>query len=95
LIGVRLIDAFPENPADEQDAGPSDLRESLLRVLDTGRPEMMPLQRYDVQEVEGGPFVQRYWSITTSPARGRESGAIEFAVVHAQEVTSSSTRGSA
>lgn len=47
----------------------------------------MPLQRYDVQEVVDGPFVQRYWSITTSPVRRRRNGPVEFAVVHAEEVT--------
>ena len=87
LLGVVLFDAFPENPNDEHDTGPADLRESLRRVLSHGTVEAMPLQRYDIQEVTDGPFEQRYWSITTSPVRRRPDGPIEFAVVHAEEVT--------
>lgn len=88
LLGAVLFDAFPEDPNDPEDTGPADLRQSLLRVLSSGAPETMPLQRYDVQEVIDGPFVQRYWSITTSPVRRHADGPVEFAVVHAEEVTS-------
>lgn len=88
LLGVILFDAFPENPNDNQDTGPADLRKSLQRVLCDGTVEAMPLQRYDVQEVVDGPFTQRFWSITTSPVRRRPEGPIEFALVHAEEVTS-------
>ena len=88
LVGVRLIEAFPENPDDPEDTGPRDLRESLLRVLESGSAEMMPLQRYDVQEIVDGPFIRRFWSITTSPVRRKPDGPIEFAVIHAEEVTS-------
>lgn len=88
LLGLVLFDAFPENPADIQDTGPAYLRESLRRALSVGSVEAMPLQRYDVQETVDGPFQQRYWSITTSPVRRRAEGPIEFAVVHAEEVTS-------
>ena len=88
LVGVVLFDAFPENPGANEDSGPVALRRSLERVFVAGESELMPLHRYDVQDITGGSFVERFWSITTSPVRRIAGGHVDYAFVHAEEVTS-------
>jgi Stage II sporulation protein E (SpoIIE)/PAS fold len=88
LIGASLFEVFPDNPLDDDDTGAFDLRQALLRVFADGCAQSMPLQRYDVQATPNGPFQQRFWSITTSPIRHRRDGAVDYAVVHAEEITS-------
>jgi PAS domain-containing protein len=71
LIGQHVFVAFPDNPAEPGASGSSNLGESLRRVLDSGKPEIMPLQRYDV-EAAGSPgaFRERYWCPVNVPVRG-------------------------
>jgi len=62
LIGGNILAAFPDNPAEPSSLSSSYLGDSLRRVLETGEPEVLPLQRYDV-EAAGSPgmFTERYW----------------------------------
>ena len=63
LLGQRLFAAFPGNPDDSGDTGVAALRASLARVIATGRPESMPLQRYPIRVVQPDgteAFEERY-----------------------------------
>lgn len=52
---------FPDNPDDPAATGVGNLRASLDRVLKTGRPDTMAVQKYDIRrpESEGGEFEVR------------------------------------
>lgn len=62
LAGQQVLEAFPENPSEPAAGGPSDLAESLRRVIESGEPDVMGLQRYDVEVPSvPGVFKERYW----------------------------------
>ncbi len=87
LVGRRVFDVFPDNPADPHGTGSRTLRASLERVLASGRWDSMALQRYDVEAADGsGDFEERYWSLVNVPVLG-EDGRVALIVNRAEEVT--------
>lgn len=60
LIGRHVFDVFPRS-TDSDDDGVAKLRASLERARDTGRPDTMAIQRYDIPRRDG-TFEERYWS---------------------------------
>ncbi|HYK29087.1 MAG TPA: PAS domain-containing protein [Streptosporangiaceae bacterium] len=87
IVGRHILEAFPENPRDPEDAGPRDLKASLEQVLATNEPDLINPIRYDV-EVRGNPgeFEERYWTIANTPVC-TEDGQVCMIVHMAQEVT--------
>ncbi|MFE1177069.1 PP2C family protein-serine/threonine phosphatase [Streptomyces sp. NPDC058773] len=87
LIGRVLFDVFPDNPGDPDATGTRNLRASLERVLATGAPDTMALQRYDV-EAPGRPgvFEERYWSPVNAPVLDAD-GRVRLIVHRVEEVT--------
>lgn len=70
LIGVSVFAAFPGNPNDAEDTGETDLRASLARVLETGRVDSMPVQRYPIpMQLPNGEmgYEERFWSAVNTP----------------------------
>jgi PAS domain-containing protein len=45
-----MFEAFPTDPADPTGDGVANLRASMERARDTGRPDTMAVQRYDVED---------------------------------------------
>lgn len=87
LIGRHVFEVFPDNPNDPEAKGARDLETSLRRVLATGKPETMALQRYDVEAQEqGGQWQQRYWSTINTPLLD-EDGRVTLLVHRVEEVT--------
>jgi PAS domain S-box-containing protein len=78
LVGTSLFAAFPQDPDDPTDTGETVLRRSLARVVATGRPDRLPVQRYPIPVVlpNGEPgFEERFWSAVSTPIFGAD-GAI-------------------
>jgi len=69
IVGRGLFEVFPDNPADLQATGTSNLRASLGRVLAGRAPDTMAVQKYDIRrpDSEGGGFEERHWSPVNSP----------------------------
>jgi len=65
-LGRGLFEVFPDNPDDPAATGTSNLRASLDRVLQTRRPDTMPVQKYDIRRPDGH-FEARYWSPKNLP----------------------------
>jgi PAS domain-containing protein len=86
LIGQSVFDAFPDNPSEPGVSGTSNFGVSLRRVVATGRPDSMALQRYDV-EVNGDPgsYEERYWCPMNVPVR-RPDGGIDYIIHIVEEV---------
>ncbi len=61
------------------------LRASLLRIRDTGRPDSMALQRYDILVPHDG-FAVRYWSPVNVPVLDA-AGRVEFILHQVLDVT--------
>ncbi|MER6378406.1 SpoIIE family protein phosphatase [Streptomyces mirabilis] len=86
LIGKYFFDALPENPASSDDTQ-QNLKASLRRVLDTGKPDTLVLQRYDIPVLHHpGWFEERWWSEIHTPIPGPD-GEVKWIVQRAEDVT--------
>jgi hypothetical protein len=85
LIGRGVFEVFPDNPNDSGATGVSLVRQSLLRVLKTRKPDVMPIIRYDIQPEMGG-FLTRYWSVTNTPVLGPD-GFVRWIIIRATDAT--------
>jgi two-component system cell cycle sensor histidine kinase/response regulator CckA len=88
ILGQDLFDVFPDNPTDIAATGTRNLHDSLVRVLETGEPDVMAVQKYDIRrpEAEGGEFEERYWSPINSPVLGPD-GEVRFIIHRVEDVT--------
>lgn len=87
LLGREIFDAFPDNPSDPGATGVRNLSASFGRVLATGEPDALDLQRYDA-EAPGSPgvFVRRYWCPVNVPVFG-PGGRVVLIAHCVEEVT--------
>ncbi|MFC5511487.1 PAS domain-containing protein [Massilia jejuensis] len=70
VVGKPLFEAFPGNPEDPQDTGTLALHQSLIKVIATGKPDRLPVQRYPipVQMPDGSVgYEERFWSVSNTP----------------------------
>lgn len=88
ILGRHIFDVFPDNPDDPGAEGVRNLRASLQRVLQTGRLDTMPVQKYDIRRPaeEGGGFESRYWSPLNTPVMD-EAGALAYIIHRVEDVT--------
>ena len=88
ILGRGLFDVFPDNPADVNASGTTNLGRSLRRVLENRIPDAMEVLKYDIRkpEAEGGEFEERYWSPINSPVLGT-SGEVEYIIHRVEDVT--------
>ncbi|WP_437300562.1 ATP-binding protein [Sorangium sp. So ce426] len=88
LLGRNAFDAFPDNPDDLHATGTTNLRASFERVIQTGAPDSMAVQKYDIPrpEAEGGGFEERYWSPLNSPLLGPD-GKVAYIIHRVEDVT--------
>ncbi|WP_069385781.1 SpoIIE family protein phosphatase [Cellulosimicrobium cellulans] len=85
VVGRHLFDAFPDDPDDPDARSTTLLAQSLHRVLRTGRPDVMPVQRYNIPAAEGG-FAQRWWTPVNTPVVDG-TGRVELIVHRVHDVT--------
>ncbi|GHD46474.1 hypothetical protein GCM10010317_022090 [Streptomyces mirabilis] len=87
LLGRCVFDVFPDNPSDVRTGGPQMLRASLERVLATGEPDSMAVQKYSVEVPDRpGVFEERYWSTVNIPLLDAD-GRVSLIVHRVEEVT--------
>jgi PAS domain S-box-containing protein len=88
LIGQDLFDAFPHDPADPTNESATLLRQSLERVLATGKPDVIAFIRYRVPRAEDGDgeIEDRFWSATHTPIFD-EQGSVAYVLQHTVDVT--------
>ena len=82
-----LFDAFPLNPGEQERSGPLQLRAALDNVMATGKPETLPLLRYDLEDPgRPGVYEQRYWSVCISPLPSQDGEGTRI-ILWGNEVT--------
>jgi signal transduction histidine kinase/ActR/RegA family two-component response regulator len=86
LVGRPVFAAFPDNPEDGDADGVANLRRSLETTLETGQPDTMALQRYDIPVGTEGHFEERYWSPINTPIAAGD-GTITHIIHRVQDVT--------
>jgi hypothetical protein len=80
MAGEFMFDVFPDNPAAPEVRAAERLSTSFEQAMSTGRPDRMPLQRYDVRDPSTGAFVERSWLPVNTPVR--DAGGRTVAVLH-------------
>jgi PAS domain S-box-containing protein len=88
LIGRNLFDEFPHDAADPANESAALLRQSLERVLATGKPDVIAFIRYRVPRAEDGDgeVEDRFWSATHTPIFD-EQGSVAYVLQHTVDVT--------
>jgi PAS domain S-box-containing protein len=88
ILGRNMFDVFPDNPDDPTADGVRNLHASLRRVLKSGAPDTMAVQKYDVRRPpeEGGAFEERYWTVINSPVLHAD-GRVRYIIHKAEDVT--------
>lgn len=88
IVGRKLFEVFPDNPADPAATGAINLRASLETVLRDRAPHAMAVQKYDIArpESEGGGFEERYWSPINVPVLDG-GGEVAQIIHHVTDVT--------
>ena len=88
ILGRDIFDVFPDNPDDATATGVENLRASLERVVASGAPDAMPIQKYDIRRPasRGGGFEERYWSPINSPVFAGGS-TVKYIIHRVEDVT--------
>lgn len=84
-VGRSIFEVHPDDPDRPGADGRERLLASLQRVLATGQPDVMPVQRYDIRGPSGA-FEPRWWSPRNEPVHD-EAGRVVAVVHHAEDVT--------
>jgi len=84
-VGRKLFDVFPMNPDDPAADGLRNLGASLGRVVASGRPETMAIQKYDIP-MPDGTYEERYWSPRNVPIRD-DDGEVVFVLHRSDDIT--------
>jgi signal transduction histidine kinase/ActR/RegA family two-component response regulator len=84
MVGQSHFDVFPENPKQAQRDGERLLRDSFRRVFQTGRPDSLAVQKYDLALADGGYDV-RFWSPSNYPVFVH--GKVRYVLHTAEDVT--------
>jgi hypothetical protein len=70
LIGVNILEAFPENPTTPSVGSHQRLIRTLETVLRTRRPDQVSPVRYDLQDPENrAAYLERRWAMATTVIR--------------------------
>ncbi len=85
VLGRNLLVVLADGPDGRATPGPSLLRASLVRVLDLGRPDAMPVSRYDIR-LPDGKWAERYWTVLNAPVHD-DAGEVAWIVHRVRDVT--------
>ena len=86
LLGVPVFEAFPPAPEALDATGVSRVQRSFERARDTGRPDTMPIQRYDIADPASGGLGARFWSLISVPVLD-EHGRTVLVVQRTEDIT--------
>ena len=86
MVGRPIVDVFPPAPDSLDTDGVPFVLRSFHRAGATGRPDPMPVARYDIADPVTGASVERYWSHVAFPVTDGD-GAVVMLVQPLDEVT--------
>lgn len=88
ILGRGLFDVFTDDLYGTQTMATRNMRDSLDRVLQTGAADTIADQKYDIRrpQSEGGPFVERHWSLVNVPVFGPDK-KIAYIIQRVEDVT--------
>ncbi|MCW2681298.1 MAG: Sensor phosphatase [Frankiales bacterium] len=86
LLGQPVFEAFPPTPDAMDPSGVSRIQLSFERARDTGKPDTMPVQKYDIPDPATGGLIERYWSLISVPVLD-EQGRTTLILQRAEDIT--------
>jgi CRP-like cAMP-binding protein len=93
VVGRPVFEVLPDNPATPEVQAVRNSAASFERVLRLGKPDAMPVQRYDMRPRGGdgpspayGDFQERYWRTVNTPVPGPD-GAVAWIIHQVEDVT--------
>lgn len=86
IIGKPIFNVFPDNPENNNGDGLRRLKASFRKVLDTCKPDVMNIQRYDIQSDDTSSFELRYWKPVNIPVLNNQQG-IKYIIHCVEDVT--------
>jgi hypothetical protein len=91
--GHSLFDVFPDNPDHATADGVHNLFSSLKAVVETGEPNIMKVQRYDIRD-PAGKWVVRHWQPINTPLF-TEDRKLAYILHHVEDVTADAAKTAA
>lgn len=86
ILGMSILEAFPENPDNPHSDGMHKLRDSLQKVLSTKQVHDMGIRRYDILSGTGdGKFLERWWRCRNNPVLD-EKGELKWIVSNVDDI---------
>ncbi|HEX7846225.1 MAG TPA: ATP-binding protein [Chitinophagaceae bacterium] len=85
IIGRALFEVFPDNPDDPSATGVSNLRTSLMLVLQNKAAHTMAVQKYDIRRPDGS-FEERHWSPLNTPVMN-DANEVLWIIHRVEDVT--------
>jgi PAS domain S-box-containing protein len=85
LIGTGVFEAFPANVADPEHRGDQDLFRSFQHVLHYKKPQLLPVQRYDLKN-DDGSFTEKHWKVTNKPVFS-PAGEVIYIIHTAEDIS--------
>jgi PAS domain S-box-containing protein len=86
LLGKTVLEAFPHDRENPNNANARMLHDSLIRVLETRERDVIAMIRYRVPRVPGGPPEDRCWSATHTPILDPK-GNVVLILQHTVDIT--------
>lgn len=86
LVGRYVFDAFPPTADALDGSGVSRVQLSFEKARDTGQPDTMPIQKYDIPDPATGGMVERFWSLISVPVLDQD-GKTVLVVQRTEDIT--------
>lgn len=91
IYGKSIFEAFPVSPDQDNQEAASNLARSFTKVIETGKPDIMPEQRYDITNPDG-VYSEYYWQATNTPVFD-DDGKVIYIIHTAADITKMVTAG--
>jgi len=85
-LGKFIFEVFPDNPDSNTADGVSVLRQSLLNVLKTRAPDIIPSFQFDIAPSEGARYVPRFWRVENTPVLD-DQGYVRLIINQVEDLT--------
>jgi len=86
---MDILEAFPDNPDNPDAKGTEILRSSIERVVETGKIDILPPVRYDIENSDG-IFEPRWFQPLNAPAFDGD-GKLVYVLHGAEDITAQMT----